>query len=95
MAIAGECSGMDYPSRDMLVRNAAPPGAMGRAFGIVTTGLNVGGTIGPLMYGWLMDHGPPRDLFYVGAGLMLFTAAIPLLLERLRRRAPAPVPGTV
>lgn len=90
MAVAGFCSGMVYPSRDMLVRSAAPPGAMGRAFGVVTTGLNVGGTIGPLVYGWLMDHAPPRDMFYLGAAIMLFTAGIPLIIERLRRRVPVP-----
>jgi hypothetical protein len=36
----GHCrflGGVIAPSRDMLVRNAAPPGAAGRAFGIVST----------------------------------------------------------
>jgi len=47
MGAAGFLSGMIAPSRDMLVRGAAPPGAAGRVFGIVTTGFNIGGTIGP------------------------------------------------
>src|SRR6202521_6198823 len=38
---AGFLGGVIAPSRDMLVRNAAPPGAAGRAFGIVSTGFNV------------------------------------------------------
>ena len=38
MGMAGFLSGMIAPSRDMLVRAAAPPGAVGRVFGIVTTG---------------------------------------------------------
>ena len=46
---------MIMPSRDMLVRAAAPPGAMGRAFGIVTTGFSIGGTVGPMLFGWIMD----------------------------------------
>ena len=37
MSAAGLLSGMIMPSRDMLVRAAAPPGAMGRTFGIVTS----------------------------------------------------------
>jgi MFS family permease len=35
---AGFLGGVIAPSRDMLVRNAAPAGAAGRAFGIVSTG---------------------------------------------------------
>jgi MFS family permease len=46
MAAAGFLGGVIAPSRDMLVRDAAPPGAAGRAFGIVTTGFNLGGIVG-------------------------------------------------
>lgn len=86
LSVAGLFSGTIYPSRDMLVRKAAPPGAMGRTFGIVTTGFNLGGLVGPLMYGWLMDSGRPRTLFLVSAGLFVLTAVAPLLTERRRRR---------
>jgi MFS family permease len=79
LGLAGFCSGLIAPSRDMLVRGAAPPGAMGRTFGIVTTGFNIGGTIGPMLYGFLMDRGQPREVFYAGAALMLVTAALPLV----------------
>ena len=64
MAAAGFLAGMIMPSRDMLVRAAAPPGMTGRVFGIVTTGFNIGGTIGPMLGGWFMDHGEPRWIFY-------------------------------
>jgi FSR family fosmidomycin resistance protein-like MFS transporter len=74
--VAGFCSGLIQPSRDMLVRRAAPPGAMGRTFGIVTTGFNIGGTVGPLLYGVLVDRGQPRDIYYVGAAFMLITVAL-------------------
>ena len=40
MAAAGFLGGLIMPSRDMLVRAAAPPGAVGRTFGVVTTGFN-------------------------------------------------------
>jgi MFS family permease len=46
MGTAGFLSGMIMPSRDMLVRAAAPAGAVGRAFGIVSIGLSTGGMIG-------------------------------------------------
>src|SRR5262249_21718499 len=63
MGLAGLLSGMIMPSRDMLVRAAAPPDAMGRAFGIVTAGLSLGGTVGPMLFGWIMDRGAPRWVF--------------------------------
>jgi MFS transporter, FSR family, fosmidomycin resistance protein len=75
-ALAGFFSGLIQPSRDMLVRAAAPPGTMGRTFGLVTTGFSIGGTIGPLFYGILMDHGQPRGIYYVGAVFMLATVAL-------------------
>jgi FSR family fosmidomycin resistance protein-like MFS transporter len=82
LALAGFCSGLIQPSRDMLVRRAAPPGAMGRTFGIVTTGFSIGGTIGPMLYGILMDRGLPREIYYVGAGFMLFTVVLAFITQR-------------
>ncbi|MDR3538032.1 MAG: MFS transporter [Acetobacteraceae bacterium] len=88
MAAAGFLSGMIAPSRDMLVRAAAPPGAAGRVFGIVTTGLNIGGTVGPLIGGWIMDNALPRWVFYASVLFMALTAAMALATEwRARRRA--------
>ena len=60
MGLSGVIFGIMQPSRDMLVRRAAPPGAIGRVFGIVSTGFNIGGIIGPLVFGWMMDHGSPQ-----------------------------------
>jgi MFS family permease len=85
LGIAGFLSGMIMPSRDMLVRESAPPGASGRVFGIVTTGFNIGGTVGPMMYGWLMDHGQPRAIFLVSAGFMVLTILIALGTDRTER----------
>jgi MFS family permease len=91
LALAGFCSGLIQPSRDMLVRRAAPPGAMGRTFGIVTTGFSIGGTIGPMLYGVLMDRGLPRDIFYVGGAFMVVTVALAFFTQRAEaREATAP-----
>ncbi|MGE0223537.1 MAG: MFS transporter [Acetobacteraceae bacterium] len=88
MAGAGFLSGMISPSRDMLVRAASPPGAFGRVFGIVTTGFNIGGTIGPLIGGWIMDNGMPRWVFYASVIFMVMTSLMGLASEwRSRRRA--------
>jgi FSR family fosmidomycin resistance protein-like MFS transporter len=82
MGAAGFCSGIIAPSRDMMVRNAAPPGATGRAFGIVSTGFNVSGTLGPLMFGLIMDHGQPRWVFGVSVVVMAVTVVSVLVGER-------------
>lgn len=88
MAAAGFLSGMIMPSRDMLVRAAAPPGMAGRVFGIVTTGFNIGGTIGPMLGGWFMDHGLPRWIFYSSVCFMMMTVLMVLLGDwHSRRRA--------
>src|SRR5580693_6675097 len=88
MLAAGFLSGMIAPSRDMMVRAAAPPGAAGRAFGIVTTGFNVGGAVGPMLGGWIMDGGAPRWIFYSAALFMTLTVVLALHTDwRSRRRA--------
>jgi MFS family permease len=87
MAAAGFLSGMIMPSRDMLVRAAAPPGQAGAVFGIVSTGFNLGGMVGPPLFGWLIDSGEPRLIFFAAASFMLLTAAMALAQEwRLGRR---------
>src|SRR6202008_3011491 len=63
MTTAGFLGGVIAPSRDMLVRNAAPPGAAGRAFAIVSTGFNLGGIASPLLFGWIMDQSAPHWVF--------------------------------
>jgi len=94
MGVAGFLSGMIMPSRDMLVRAAAPPGAVGRTFGIVTTGFSVGGTIGPMLFGWIMDCGAPRWVFGVSVIFMLLTVVLALAGDRpLRRRRAAIAPA--
>jgi MFS family permease len=88
MAGAGFLSGMISPSRDMLVRAASPPGAFGRVFGIVTTGFAIGGTIGPLIGGWIMDHNLPRWVFFSSVVFMAMTSVMALASDwRSRRRA--------
>jgi len=86
MGAAGFLSGMIMPSRDMLVRAAAPAGAIGRAFGLVSIGLSVGGMIGPMLFGWIMDLGAPRWVFGASVVFMLLTVALALIGNRRSAR---------
>jgi MFS family permease len=85
LGLSGVLSGLCMPSRDMMVRAAAPPGQAGAAFGIVSTGFNIGGIFGPLMFGWLMDSGHADRVFLLGAAFMAITAAVALYQEARRR----------
>ena len=87
MGVAGFLGGVIAPSRDMLVRNAAPAGAAGRAFGIVSTGFNLGGIVSPLLFGWIMDQNAPRWVFGASVIFMILTVLLALVTERSPRRS--------
>jgi len=89
LALTGLCHGATGPSRDMLVRAATPPGASGRVFGFVYSGLDLGSCLTPLAFGWLLDHGDPRMLFIAVAILMLMTIGTVVQVKRTAQQ-PAP-----
>jgi MFS transporter, FSR family, fosmidomycin resistance protein len=72
LAATGFAVGMGGPSRDMLIKRAAPKGATGRVYGTVYSGLDVGFAIAPLIFGLLMD----RALF----ALTMISSAFALLI---------------
>jgi MFS transporter, FSR family, fosmidomycin resistance protein len=84
MALTGFCLGTISPSRDMLVRAATPPGASGKVYGFVYSGLDLGSCLTPLLFGWLLDRGEPRMVFVTSAAFMLLTIATAV---QVRRRA--------
>lgn len=86
-AIAGFANGFVAPPRDMMIRAITPPGEMGKVFGFVSTGYNVGGTVAPILYGWLLDHADPRSLFWVMGVVALLTVGTVLITGREGRRA--------
>jgi MFS family permease len=94
MGIAGFLGGVIAPSRDMLVRNAAPPGAAGRAFGIVSTGFNFSGILSPLLFGWIMDQQMPHWVFGASVAFMVMTVLLALVTDRKPQdRSDGPVKG--
>src|SRR4029450_8002365 len=89
MTTAGFLSGVIAPSRDMLGRGGWPPGAAGRAFGIVTTGFTLGGIVSPLLFGWIMDQNRPQWGFGTSVVFMILTVLLALVTDRSpRARAP-------
>jgi MFS family permease len=87
LAMTGFFAGITYPSRDLIVREATPPGAAGRVYGFVYSGIDVGSFAMPVFYGMLIDAGSPQGVFYVIFSCMALSVATVL---QLRRRAGAP-----
>lgn len=77
----GFLAGVVAPSRDMLVRQASPVGAEGRTFGIVSTGFNMGGVLGPLLFGYLLDNGLAAGVFWFAFIFMAMTTLMVMLQE--------------
>lgn len=71
MALIGFFSGVAGPSRDLMIRAAAPKNATGRVYGVVYSGLDAGLSVGPALFGLVMDAGHPGWLF---AGIASFQA---------------------
>ncbi len=82
LALAGFLSGTTSPSRDMLVRKAAPAGATGRIFGFVYSGLDLGSALMPLFLGWALDGGDANRVFYACAAMLLVTMVTVLQVRR-------------
>ena len=89
MSLNGFVNGLMQPSRDMIVRAVTPEGQFGKVFGFVTTGFNIGGIIAPLLFGYVMDAGHPRWVFFMVCGLSLL-AIVTIIPNFVRRRATRP-----
>jgi MFS transporter, FSR family, fosmidomycin resistance protein len=82
--IGGFVRGIVNPSRDMMVREIAPAGALGTVFAFVSTGFNVGQGLAPLAYGALLDGGLANEVLYLSAGFMVLSVLL-LVFSRDRR----------
>ena len=82
LAVIGFLTGVIVPSRDMLVKTAAPKGSEGKVFGVVTTGFNIGGALGPPLFGLLLDLRLPSAIFWSAIIFMILTVAITCFQEK-------------
>jgi MFS family permease len=101
MAGLGFGVGMAGPGRDLLVRRAATSrdggASLGRVYGFVYSGLDVGQALSPLMFGPVLDAGGFRQALIAVAVLQTAAALTALRVGRRARRpaaasvtAPAP-----
>jgi MFS transporter, FSR family, fosmidomycin resistance protein len=87
LALAGFAGGTTNPSRDMIVRSATPPGASGKVFGFVYSGLDIGSFLAPSAFGFLIESGRPAVIFWIA--VVLYVANAGLVMSIRQTRAPA------
>jgi len=68
--LAGLAMGASRTPRDVMLKDACPPGQIGKVFGFVSSGLPLGGAITPVPLGFLIDIGYPGLVLPVVAGLL-------------------------
>lgn len=90
--------GASRTPRDVMVKDAAPPGQIGKVFGFVSAGLALGGAIMPVPYGMLIDAGRPELVLALVAALWLVSLLFVGSARASGRRAgaagqPGPVPA--
>ncbi|TMJ64268.1 MAG: MFS transporter, partial [Alphaproteobacteria bacterium] len=82
VAVGGFAWGCTTPSRDLLVRSAAPAGATGTVVGFVYSGLDLGSAMTPPFLGFLLDHHHPRLIFIFTAGILLLAISTAFMVGR-------------
>ncbi len=83
---SGFAFGTSRTPRDVMVKDAAPPGQIGKVFGFVSAGLPLGGALTPVPFGFLIDHGRPDLILGLVAALLMAS----LLCMGTARTAPSP-----
>ncbi|NYT81682.1 MFS transporter [Alcaligenaceae bacterium] len=93
VALAGFCSGVSAPSRDMLIRRVTPKGATGTVYGLVYSGMDVGSSLGPVSFGLLMDAGFRQGPWVGAAAAFSIAALLALWVARSASRQAARLGG--
>jgi MFS family permease len=71
MLASGFGLGASRTPRDVMLKDAAPPGQIGKVFGFVSAGLPLGAAVTPVPFGFLIDHGRAELVLIVAAGFLL------------------------
>ena len=82
LALAGAAGGATGPSRDMIVRGTTPPGASGKVFGFVYSGLDIGSFLAPPVFGFLMGAGMPAAIFWIAVALYVINAFLVMVIRQ-------------
>lgn len=71
--LSGLALGASRTPRDVMLKDAAPPGQIGKVFGFVSAGLPLGGALTPVPFGMLIDRGHPELVLVLVAVLLMLS----------------------
>jgi MFS family permease len=71
-----------------MIRRATPKGATGRVFGLVYSGMDVGSSISPVLFGMFMDRGWYGATLFGAAVVLAFSVVAALGVGRLTSGRP-------
>jgi MFS family permease len=71
MFLAGTALGASRTPRDIMLKDAAPPGQIGKVFGFVSSGLPLGQALTPVPFGFLIDRGHPELVLVLVAAILM------------------------
>ena len=83
--LAGVGTGLAGPSRDMLIRSAAPAGATGRVYGTVYSALDLGFALSAPLFGMALDRGWPVAVFAGSAACLVIAVLCAAMVARRSR----------
>lgn len=93
MFAAGLAFGGSRTPRDVMLKDAAPPGQIGKVFGFVSAGLPLGGAITPVPFGFLIDRGHPELVLVMVAVILLLSLLCVGSAKASHRAAPMVLPA--
>jgi len=70
LTASGVARGTIQATRDLMVFSMTPQGQHGKVFAFVSTGGAVGAAVTPIVFGWILDLGDPRWVFWI-SGIMV------------------------
>jgi FSR family fosmidomycin resistance protein-like MFS transporter len=73
MFVSGLALGASRTPRDVMVKDASPPGQIGKVFGFVSSGLPLGSALTPVPCGFLIDRGHPELVLVLVAAILLLS----------------------
>jgi MFS family permease len=71
MFASGVALGASRTPRDVMLKDASPPGQIGKVFGFVSAGLPLGSALTPVPFGFLIDRGHPELILTLVAVLLV------------------------
>lgn len=91
-AVIGFAFGLALPARDRVVNDVSSTGTTGKSFGIVYTGLPIGGLVAPVLLGSVMDLADSNTAFMLSGWFFLAGSVIVFALAKNVRSAGVPRP---